>query len=983
MPRYKVNIEGQPFRFEWSKPEKPTREEILDLYSLQKKGLDRGVSSHEVETPTPSEGLFSRMYRRATTPLMDIPDWGKSEGFFGDIQRTIDPTTSHIGRLANFINTRGVEPATSPLGIASIPLAATRFGQLALGAAGTGFGIASSPEAVTRAVNEPSFENIGDAALSVSSLAAGPLAVRRSILNATRPRATPSIGVDELNTRVASEQASRDLARDIAIRGRGSVANLDVSNDIKVPRLGDRATNSANPMRPQPLDPDSAVEGLGTYGIKSDRMDPQTGVNIRPSMRQSTNQKVFDALLPSRTKELIGQTRPKMSVSHEAKIPDVIPEPEQPIIIKAASSNNPILKEAANGVANIESKNAGGVQGKGGRKDFKGRVKTVTENFAKSGISVLEDDSPAGKDISRLIQKTRAIGDQYGGTWSNRFKNEVLKGLDDNDWETLRLAKEGKLKLEGGDLQNRLDKWNALDNEVVSKSKNVGMKMETYAGDVVDFEGNENYFPRIYPEEFLSGKKKDIFDELVSQGHSAKEAESIIENSRKFGHRLISPQHKRHADIPGYRTDKDAYIKHLDDMGKRIAETEYLGARDLGDVNSPLSQLLTKTNDKERIRQILEKHLGRVPVNEDAQKVANAISKYQAATKLGLFAISNQANKATIPIRSNLSGFYKAVKEYKTSAGKDFAEQSGALQSALRDVVNEVGGEGLISKLYRTGASERANRGLASISGKYTAQDLFLKLKKGKPSKGDKDRLSDLLYESPDNLDSILSQDKLTDQQLGLAGSRMSEITQGRAGSIDLPAYWTAHPMMNVLTMFKKYAFRQTKMLSDAARENPVKFISFGLPLLALTGEAIGDTKATIRGVISGEDISEQIASRGLDDGIVRTLMSQTGSKSLADLSGRIAENLSEAWTLGILGDLIESSGYQGGMLRFLAGPTLGQADKLSSGVGKAVRGNIRPLASHAVEAVVPSPFGNPLGKRIRGERESRRMLPSLPRVTR
>lgn len=958
MPRKAYNIkmpDGNRFSFDYDTDvDGPlTKAKVADLYNKRVKPVQ---SEPEVAS---EGGLFSSLWRKATTPLLDIPEWGKSEGFFGNLQRSIASEDSIPARAANWANSRLLEPTTSPMGIASLPLGAARLGRLALGAIGTGFGLATSGDNISKAVENPTLENIGDAALSTSAIAAFPLAARRPILDATRPKATPSPDLKTVMAQADDIMRSRNTSTELPTVTRP---------DVNIPRLG---------SGPEEL------KSVGTYGIKPNTIDPQTGAPIRPSMRQSTNQQWIDRALPARTKELIGAVDKKSTPVKDYN--PVAPEVE-PVIIKAASSNNPILKEAANGVVNIEGK----------LRTEKSNIKKVTEGFTKSGLSILDEDSKAGKEISLLIQKTRALGDRIGGQWSDRFKHEVVKGLSDSEWETIRLAKEGKVN--PGDLsphlKDRLAKWEVLDSEVVGRAKSSGMKLERFSkdgrgGELVDFEGNENYFPRIYPEEFIKGKRVDVFDQLIKQGFSAEEANAMLDNSKKFGYRLISAQKQRHADVPGYRVDKEAYIKHLGDMGKRIAESENLGPRDLGDVNSPISKLVSQTNDKKRITDILSKHLGRVKTDEAAHNVANKIATYQAATKLGMFAISNQANKATIPIRGDLSAFYKAVKQYRATEGKRFAEQSGALQSAVMDVVNEIGGEGWVSKLYRTGASERANRSLASLTGKYTAENLYAKIKAGKGNAKDRSRLADLLYESPEKLDSIIGQQGLTEDQLALAGSRMSEITQGRAGSIDLPPYWTGHPATNVVTMFKKYAFRQTKMLKDAAKENPVKFITFGLPLLALTGEGIGDIKATVKGSLSGENLSEAIVNRGVDDGIVRNLMMQTGSKSLADLSGRIAENLSEAWTLGILGDLIESSSYQGGLLRFLAGPTLDSAGKILYGAGKAVRGDIKSLASHVVESTTPVPFSYPLGAKIRSNNKRGsgggmpRLMPSLPRVNR
>ena len=696
---------------------------------------------------------------------------------------------------------------------------------------------------------------------------------------------------------------------------------------------------TANQVERMPGGPNASM-----YGIKDNTgMFPSV-----PSRMQapSTNQTVFDALLPSRTKELIGQ---KVKLA-EPELADIVtPEP-----LKAAESSPvPEIAQAAKQVIEARSKD----------KTFGTRIKQAAASMFKSGLSVLESDSPAGKAISSLVQQTRVEGEQLAGTWSSKFK-KITGNLNKDEFENFVSTTEGKVAPSTPRVAQAVDAYRELDNEVSSTAEQAGMVMADYEGNVVPFKKVENYWPRIYPKGFVESKQKDIFEELIKSGHSPEEANTIIESSNKFGNRLISPQHARQADIGGYRTDKEAYLLHLDQMGKRIAESKNFGPQDLGDVASPLSQLVGETNNKGYVTEILERHLGRKrPGNESLDYIAGKANSLAAMTDLGLFTISNQAQKATIPIRGNLTAFAKALAQFKTAAGADFAEQSGALQTALRDSIQDLGGEHWVSRLYRTGASERSNRTLAAITGKFTAQSDFKALLKNPDNTNAAKRLSELLMLPPEALPELLQQGELNNKQLLTAGARMSEMTQGRAGSIDLPSEWRASPQMKLMTMYKGYAFRQTKAMKDAALANPVKFVTFGLPLLAMTGEAVGDVKAGIRGGLSSSKTAAgAVGERGKDNLIDKILKSANTDSKKRWLASRVAEDLSEAWMLGILGDMVGSAGENPtGLIKFIAGPVAGMASELGYGAVKSLEDvSPKPAAKAAIKTFIPSPVGYP-----------------------
>lgn len=935
--RYTIPINNRDFEFDWDKDTEPTDAEIVEIY---KASLNKPKPIVPISKPKPAN--FSMGYRGINQPLVDVnvghnisdkitkpslttsPNMARLKGFFGGALEGVDDVVSSM---------------TTPIDLAAMATGLTPFKKAAALLTG-GRGLWNMGEGVYE----------GDS----GKFGTGALEAGLSTLGLRRPMTSRTSTVSDVSQPTGSG---------------GTINNIpEVTRPSQMPEV------QANPITGE-LTREPIVERMPgqtennlLYGIRKNTTDfPTVPDRLRAP---STNQVVFDTLLPSRTKELIGQRvklpkdvdTPANSVSD-----DVVPKEIKNII--SDPSTPPEIKQAAQQVVNLRSKDES--------------LKRGLSPYIRSGLSTLEGDSEAGRSISRLIQQTRIEGEMSAGQWSSRFK-DIVKDLDDNEWQNFIQAVEGKgVPYDKKVLKAVLD-YNRLDTEVVDAAKNAGMVMEDFSGNIIPFEGQKNYWPRIYSDEFISSKQKNIFDELIAEGHSPTEAQTILESATKFGNRLISPQHKRQANVAGYRTDKEAYLLHLDQMGKRIAESKNLGPRDLGDVNSPLSKLVAGTKDKEYITDILQRHLGRVkPDNPAADKWVGKANSLAAMTDLGLFIVSNQAQKAMIPIRGDITAFAKALTQFKTKAGKDWAEQSGALQNALRDSIQDLGGEHWVSKLYRTGASERSNRTLASLTGKFTAEGDFVRAKKG--DKGSIDRLKDLLLTDDEGIKSVLKQEFLDEKQLYTAGARMSEMTQGRAGSVDLPPKWKSSPEAKLMSMYKGYAFRQTKAMKDAFLNNPGKFLAVGLPLLAVTGEAVGDVKAAIRaGVNPDLDVDDAIANRGKGNFVDEILKSANTPEKQRQLASRVIENLSEAWTLGILSDLISSSGENPtGLIKFIAGPVPGMAADIAYGGAKSIKDlDIRPAVSHTVKNLVPAPVGYPLSRQFAGKsRPSSSMRPRLPSV--
>jgi len=188
----------------------------------------------------------------------------------------------------------------------------------------------------------------------------------------------------------------------------------------------------------------------------------------------------------------------------------------------------------------------------------------------------------------------------------------------------------------------------------------------------------------------------------------------------------------------------------------------------------------------------------------------------------------------------------------------------------------------------------------------------------------------------------------------------MSQITQGRAQSIDLPKIWSEHPIAEIPLIFKKYAFTQTRIIRDAVMENPGRNIPLALALYATMGEAIGDVKAGVKGTVSGQGAGQAIADRG--EGLER-----------------VFANLGQAWALGILSDLIGSGSKASGLAEFIGGPVVSDIGKAGYGAYQAAQGKPKPLLKQGAQAI---PFvGSGIAAQIGGG-SSKAGLPRPPRAS-
>lgn len=574
-------------------------------------------------------------------------------------------------------------------------------------------------------------------------------------------------------------------------------------------------------------------------------------------------------------------------------------------------------------------------------------IRQAIRDFTMSTGKQVKREGAAGQDLYKLLTKTRLDADSLAGQWQRRF-NEAIAELDKPKFDQFVTHMDEGTRSTDPAINSALDAVKLLDDEVVNRGVASGMGFRTASGTKqIPFKGRQGgYWPHLFGEEFF--KNRDSAIDALMKGYESKEgkplsrreAEVMLRNARAFGERLISAQHQRKGKgIEGWRRDPGAYLKHLDDMARRITESEQLGPLDIGSPTSHISKLIEQTTNPQlvyrNIKQILKRDREHDP---SADKLINKVSSVMAWANLSNFMLGNFNQNAMTPLRSTTRGFLSSLRKAFTPEGKKESLDTGALQTLAGEILLEEGKSSKLTKWYGMDMSERFNRSVAAGAGKASAMDLFTRAKKNPKNTRVRRELENLILE---DADALLKQDKLTDEQLNRAGGRMSEITQGRAQPFDLPYQWNKNPYARVILLFKKYAFRQTRMIADAIMANPARNIPAALILFQAMGELTGDAKAAISGgvagVLTGENpedrIKEKISGRG--DWI--------GSGS--PILDRLIANYSQSWFLGLLGDMLEKGSKKEKILEFAGGPVLSQGAELAEGISEASKGKPKPLA--------------------------------------
>lgn len=679
----------------------------------------------------------------------------------------------------------------------------------------------------------------------------------------------------------------------------------------------------------------------------------------------STNAIVFDALVPESLKiNEQGAARPLTTAVEHA----------EPQSVTRIVSDNPIISKIDDVVDEVQSPElAKAVEDPTFYEKYISpliRTNPASRFAAKMGSAVKTELSKLHPLLGDLVERTRVDSEIKAGTWMTRYDN-IVKNIGEKDFQKLVGAIEGRVRLDpsaDSKLVTALEEMKVLNQEVINEAQASGMGLKSPDGSkLIPWQPRDNYWPHMYTDEFFSEMKNNplkLKAELMAKGMAPAEVDALFSNSRRFGERLIDAQHAREANMPGYRTDKNVYREHLEDMGKRITEATNYGPMDLADPNSPLVNLIKQSKNPEYASSLMSKILNRDKfADPDANILSRKVVGLQAWMHLATSGIGNLNTIAMVPIQTNVSSFLKGLTQtvMQSQATREFAQSSGAIQNIFKEIFAAAskGHSFTPSKVYGLDAEERFMRTLSAASGKAYAKQLFNDIKGGNVNQRSLQRLQDLILDGPTK---FMSQTELSDQQLKRAAFRTAELTQGLATNLDLPHYWTGSSLSNILTLFHKYQFAQTKIVKDLIMSNPVRNIPLLFGASQIAGEITGDLKAAltggIRAGISGDTdkLGDQIANRG------QFWQDKFGAD---EVTARMIENANQSFALGIYADVLEAMGGTGtDLLKRMAGSTINDLIRVFDIGRKAASGKLSSAGTDAI-GMVPV-VGPPLRQELR-----------------
>ena len=571
-------------------------------------------------------------------------------------------------------------------------------------------------------------------------------------------------------------------------------------------------------------------------------------------------------------------------------------------------------------------------------------LRQVYDKIGTSSARQLERFGPKGEELSKLMHTTRTEGARLGGEYASRVR-EVAKTLNQKEHFNVVDALDGQIsvgKLSPKESQAYTE-LRKVTEELGELGEQSGMHIRTAEGKSVPFSrAKENYFPHKYPDRFF--ERGDLVDQLIKQGKTAEQAQRLIDRSRQFGERYISPQHAREFNLPGYHRKLEVLEKYAYDMGQRITESKAYGARDIADKSSTISKLINSTSNPAKANELINNILGRGPKFDSASHtVGSAVRRFQVATHLSQFIINNVGDLALVPHRAGIKNFFSAVKETLSNPkmATTKATKTGALAILRREALKDMELGNFTAKAYGIAPMEKALRTISSLSGRSAALDFFNKAKKGnRRAARDLSELIDVPIEE------IMKLDKLSPEQVDFAGGRMVEITSGLPDKLTLPPAFLGHPILTLPLLFKRFAFTTTKNIVSAIRANPKAAPAIMATYIAI-GEVTGDIKAGIKGAVRAAVDEDTDLVEGITDKILKR-GDYIGSGNVA--IDRLLANAMQSWLFGLIGDVTESFSRGGKSVAGLVGGPVGSDIMEFADSGRAlIKGN----ASQAKKTVL------------------------------
>lgn len=326
-------------------------------------------------------------------------------------------------------------------------------------------------------------------------------------------------------------------------------------------------------------------------------------------------------------------------------------------------------------------------------------------------------------------------------------------------------------------------------------------------------------------------------------------------------------------------------------------------------------QTIANPSDRDKAESIMSFVAGTPrPISEQVTRSMFKTPVEIASTALmGLSTFSNAVqglfgSSIKIGIRDATEATFKAWKDELLSKGtneaREFAIASGALHDdIIRQTADLMGSREFLRK---SGFSftEEMNRITAAQAGKRWSARMMDNIDKGK----DLVQIRKNLDSMGISFDRVAGRGSFTDLEVKIIANDFTNLTQGRARSIDLPLL-AQSPEMRVMFQLKTFAFNWAKFLKDevalqVTKKDKAKVVG----RLIAYGAILGEPNANFRAFLSDRKRPSIATATGkeLDEvfGVTIPLEKLTGAKTEAALA-RAIDNISWAGGIGMMSDIM------------------------------------------------------------------------------
>lgn len=548
----------------------------------------------------------------------------------------------------------------------------------------------------------------------------------------------------------------------------------------------------------------------------------------------------------------------------------------------------------------------------------------IKSGVASSGERAIEETGVPGQLLTNALRSGRQLMDQLEGTYSRAvepdFKALMAKG-ETAIKSYVDFFKKGVVPADPEVGQMAVKHKSMMYDLYTQFKAQPNTKVAPLVGG--------NYFPNMAPEASLRGDaaQNRMIQHLITtnQATDAHDAMTKLGFLKSPEPSISSPFHHiespRTLDLPDAREDPGVIYDYLTKGARRLGEIKSFGQQ--GEKLSPILSAILQGSGKAdytMARSITSSFLGHNFEAAPRELERNARA-YEAVTKLGLSPLNVASKSVNMVSMSGLGDFVKGFA--KTLAhpteGEDFANNAGAVvyqvgkdMRKLTRQENQNLLSSAASKVYMNpsenlGRAQKFMRIVGANVGSIASQSEFDKLAQDSGNMIARRRLNTLGID----VDAALKRGSLSDVDKAKAGYNFTRMTMFDQTPLDVPKMWKDSWATRLATMYKNYAFAQTKFVKDQILKpalgidgpRDIRPLLWAMVTFPTVGEIVGDVKTLAHG---------------------RSLDSRPDFKKYP--FDRVIDNISQIGGFGIMQDSTTAmtSGDPLGAYRFITGPAVG-----------------------------------------------------------